>query len=165
MESARSACQDDVSVMAALAEQSTAEQIGDRGGAIWAQRETRAVPAQDSLLVALEDPEQAVVVGTLDDVVVGYGVVRLETLRDGHRLGVVSDLYVEPEARQVGVGEAMVDQLLDWCRERHCRGVDALALPGNRETKNFFESFGFTARALVVHHKLSDSDASGEDRP
>jgi hypothetical protein len=35
-----------------------------------------------------------------------------------------------------------------------CVGIDALALPGNRQTKNFFESFGFTARAIVVHRRL-----------
>ena len=32
-----------------------------------------------------------------------------------------------------------------------CFGVDSLALPGDRHTKNFFESFGLVARAIVVH--------------
>jgi hypothetical protein len=41
-----------------------------------------------------------------------------------------------------------------WCREQACVGIDALALPGNRATKNFFEMLGFTARALVVHKVL-----------
>lgn len=35
-----------------------------------------------------------------------------------------------------------------------CLGIDALALPGNRETKNFFEASGLTARAIVVHRSL-----------
>ena len=33
-------------------------------------------------------------------------------------------------------------------------GVDALALPGDRATKNFFETFGLKARAIVVHLSL-----------
>ena len=33
-------------------------------------------------------------------------------------------------------------------------GVDATALPGDRLTKNFFESNGFTARLLIMHRRL-----------
>ena len=47
-----------------------------------------------------------------------------------------------------------MDAVLAWARERGCIGIDSLALPGNRDTKNFFETFGFTARLLVVHRKL-----------
>lgn len=159
MEGARPALRSDLATLASLAEEAVAEQREHRGGAIWAQRETRDLPALPSLAAALDDPEQLVLAGTIDDVVVGYGVVRLETLRSGRALGVVTDLYVEPEARAVGVGEAMIESLVDWCRRHHCQGVDALALPGNRETKNFFETFGFTARAIVVHHSLTEAGA------
>jgi hypothetical protein len=48
----------------------------------------------------------------------------------------------------------MLDAVIAWCTERGCTGIDAHALPGNRDTKNFFETFGFTARLLVVHRSL-----------
>ena len=92
--------------------------------------------------------------GTVDDVVAGYAVARLEELRDGEVLGVLTDIFVEREARAVGVGEALVDCVTEWCEGHGCIGIDALALPGNRDTKNFFETFGFTARAIVVHRRL-----------
>ncbi len=155
MEAARRADAGDVPRLAALAEQAVAEQAGERGGAVWAQRETRALPAEGSLRAALDDPQQLVLAGTIDDVVVGYAVVGIERLRNGELLGIVTDLFVEPEARGVGVGEQLIEMTLDWCLQRGCSGVDALALPGNRETKNFFETFGFTARALVVHRPLA----------
>ena len=44
-----------------------------------------------------------------------------------------------------------MDLLVAWAHERGCVGIDALRLPGNRDTKNFFERFGLTARAIVVH--------------
>ncbi|HWH33712.1 MAG TPA: GNAT family N-acetyltransferase [Acidimicrobiales bacterium] len=154
MEGARPALPADLPVLAALAASAVAEQVGDRGGGIWSQRESRALPAEGSLAAAIDDPGQLVVAGTIDGVVLGYGVVRTEALRNGAVLGVISDLYVDPEAREVGVGEAMTDCLLAWCQAQGCQGVDALALPGNRSTKNFFESFGFTARAIVVHRPL-----------
>lgn len=49
---------------------------------------------------------------------------------------------------------------LDWFVGAGCTGVDALALPGARATKNFFEENGFTARLLVVHRRL-DGRAGG----
>ena len=63
----------------------------------------------------LADPDVAVFVGTFEDVVLGYAIVRTEQLRDGGRLGVVDDLYVEPAARGVSVGEAMMDLVIEWC--------------------------------------------------
>ncbi len=44
--------------------------------------------------------------------------------------------------------------LIAWCEEHGCAGIDAVALPGNRATKNFFERYGLTARALLVHRRL-----------
>ena len=38
-----------------------------------------------------------VFVGTLDDAVVGYGIVEVRELRDGGRIGTVTELFVEPE--------------------------------------------------------------------
>ena len=154
MEGARPATCGDLATLARLAEEAVAEQVDERGGVIWASRETRPLPALTSLQESLEDDDQLLLAGTIDEVVVGYAGVRLERLRSGDLLGVVSDLFVEPGARSVGVGEALIEEVLTWCGEHGCCGVDAVALPGNRDTKNFFETFGFTARALIVHRGL-----------
>lgn len=154
MEAVRPAGHEDLPRLAELTAEAVAEQVDARGGPIWSVREARAIPAAASLREAIADPDQRVVVGTIDDVVVGYAVVRVETLRNGAILGVVTDVYTEPGARDVGVGEAMIGAVIDWCEHRGCVGIDALALPGNRNTKNFFETFGFTARAIVVHRRL-----------
>ena len=100
------------------------------------------------------DPSARLVVGTVDETVVGYGWARVEDLHDGNRLLVVTDLYTEPEARAIGVGEAMMDLLEAEARAAGAIGIDAIALPGDRHTKNFFETFGLTARAIVVHRSL-----------
>lgn len=154
IEAARPATEADLERLAALAEEAVAEQASARGGAVWAVREARDLPAGPTLADDLAAEGRLVLAGTIDDAVVGYAVVRTELLRDGTLLGVVTDVYVEPDARAVGVGEVLLDAVLAWCRDQGCIGVDALALPGNRETKNFFETFGFTARALVVHRSL-----------
>lgn len=164
MEAARPAHLDDLPRLVELADGGIAELTATKGGAMWRRREARPEPVVESLRAALGSPDYLVLAGTIDQTVIGYAVARIEPLRGGERLGIVEDIYVEPGARGVGVGEALMDAVLDWCRDRQCIGVDSLALPGNRETKNFFESFGLVARAIVVHRSLVSADGdAGRD--
>ena len=136
-----------------LAAEASAEFASQRGGGLFIGHE-RGGDAP-----ALDGPG-SVWVGTLGDVVVGYAAAQVEHLPDGSRLGVISGLFVETAARQVGVGECLVEAVVDWCAANDCVGIDAAALPGSRATKNFFEESGFTARLLVMHHRLP-SDSHG----
>jgi ribosomal protein S18 acetylase RimI-like enzyme len=153
-EAARRATPHDVARVAELAHVAIDELRTQRGGRVWASREARAEPLDVALAAALADAAHVVAVGTIDDVIVGYAVARLEHVRDDHPLAVIDDLYVEPEARGVGVGEALMDLLIDWANGQAAAGIDAFTLPGNRETKNFFEAHGLTARAILVHRDL-----------
>jgi GNAT superfamily N-acetyltransferase len=154
VEGARQATGADVGELERLAAGAAVEYGGLKGGDVWRRREARPEPYGPSFEAELADAEATVVVGTIDDVVVGYAAARVEVLRDGTRLGRISELFVEQPAREVAVGEVMMDLVLGWCREQRCSGVDALVLPGHREGKNFFERFGLTARAIVVHREL-----------
>jgi GNAT superfamily N-acetyltransferase len=155
VEAARLATLGDLAELARLSRRAIVElSAEERGGAIFAAREARAEPVDEGLARALEEPGCVVVVGTVDEVAVGMASGRVEKLRDGRLLGVLDDLYVDPQARGVGVGEAMMNQLLAWFAANGCSGVDAFALPGMRATKNFFEECGFTARLLVMHHRM-----------
>jgi GNAT superfamily N-acetyltransferase len=151
----RPATGDDLPRLAELAAQAVAEQRESKGGDVWVRREARQAPFEARLADELGSPETEVLVGTLDDAVLGYGVAVVEVLADGGRLGVVTDLYVEPGGREVGIGETLMQALVDWCAAHGCFGVDSLALPGDRATKNFFESFGLVARGIIVHRKLT----------
>jgi GNAT superfamily N-acetyltransferase len=146
--------------LAELARAAIAELAPTRGGAVWAAREARTEPVEESLKASLADDATRVIVGTIDDVPIGYAAVRVEVLNDGSRLGVVDDIFVEEEARAVSVGEAMINDLIGWCVQKGCAGMDAMALPGHRVTKNFFEESGFTARKLVMHHRLKEQEGA-----
>ena len=154
MEGARPATADDISLLAAVGRGVLSGMGDQRGGELFTRREARAEPVDADLLAALEDPDRFLVAGTFADVPLGYGLVRREVLRDGAPLAVLEDFVVDPEARGVGIGEAIMDAVLAWAIDHGCIGIDAMALPGDRETKNFFESFGLKARALVVHRDL-----------
>jgi len=161
MISVRRATVADLPRLSALASLGISELEVMRGGKVWAARSARPRPVDESLAAALDDPAGLVLAGEIDGTVVGYSVTRVESLQDGSRLGVIDDIYVHPEGRAVAVGEAMAGAIVAWCTEQGCRGIDSLALPGNRETKNFFETFGFKARAIIVHHPIvSDDEAA-----
>jgi len=162
VEAARVATVADLPDLVALAGACVAELGPTRGGRLWEARDFRARPYESSLRADLHDEQVFVAVGTFDGAVLGYIVVRTEALRGGGVLARTTDLYVEPEARGVGIGEAMMDLVLAWCRDRSCTGIDAGALPGNRATKNFFERFGLVARAIVVHRSL-EHEPAGDD--
>ena len=153
-EGCRPAVAADLPRLAALNRAVIAELVPMRGGAIWKAREARPEPLEEGLLLLLDQPDVRVLVATIDGTVVGYAVARLEFLADGSVLGVIDDIFVEEGARQVGLGELMIGDLMTWCEERRCVGMDAMALPGHRATKNFFEESGFTARQLVMHHRF-----------
>lgn len=166
---ARVAVDADASAIAVIAEAIRDELVPLRGGAVLlAQQDRRATRESGDVATAKpsEPASTAAFVGTIDDVVVGLATVSVEELLDGSRLGVIRELGVLLGARGVGVGEAMLDEVLAFCRRERCRGIDSYALPGTRETKNFFETFGFTARLLVVHTNLADDPdpIKGPDR-
>jgi ribosomal protein S18 acetylase RimI-like enzyme len=144
---------EDLSDIERVAEEIAATMVDQRGGALFLRRESGG-SAVERARVLLDDDQAVVLVGTYDDVIFGYAIGRVEELDDGGLLGRIDDLAVMAEAREAGIGEALMNQLVDVFTARNCFGVDSRALPGDRQTKNFFESFGLKARLLVVHRSL-----------
>jgi GNAT superfamily N-acetyltransferase len=152
VEHARQADATELELIAEMWSEAVAELDGQRGGSLLA-----GSLAREDLVSELQrfhaDADRILVVGMLDAATVGFASV----FCDRHRREPVASIeviYVQPAARQVGVAEAVVSVVMEWALERHCVGVDAPALPGNRPSKAFFEDNGFTARLLVMHHPL-----------
>lgn len=95
----------------------------------------------------------AMFVGEFEKAVVGVLVV---TAHDagGQRRGRIDCCYVDGDARGVGVGTALMEAATAWCESAGCAEVDALALPGDRATKQRLEAAGFTARLLILSRRL-----------
>jgi GNAT superfamily N-acetyltransferase len=122
-----------------------------RGGAALVGKATA-----ESLLTRWTGPGARLLVGEFEGVVVGVlGVTASEPAEDRRGLvGLVEGCYVERDARGVGVGRALLGSAVAWCRQQGCREVDAVALPGDRSTKQRLEAEGFTARLLTLSRRL-----------
>lgn len=157
MEGARPATREDAERLAELCRRALQELGDQRGGALYTRRETglvaKALLRPGGLDNLLAGARRTVVVGTVEDHVVGLGVAHVDDVGEASH-GVIDALYVEPEARTVGVGGAVLEALVGFLGSANCRGIDVSALPGDRDTKNFFEAAGFKARLLVLHRPV-----------
>jgi GNAT superfamily N-acetyltransferase len=98
-----------------------------------------AAALEDMVAATSGRQDRLVVVGTTDEAEVGFLSAHCERTR--HQLiGVIDAIYVEPSARLVGVGDAMINLVVEWCAGRGCAGVDAPALPGSRPAKAFLRA-------------------------
>lgn len=95
--------------------------------------------------------ELMVMLGTVDAVPVALGAFRLLQAGDGGRRQVrVELLYVEPEARGLGVGELTLLAGLAWADSMGVREAEIEVAPGNRAAKAFCETGGFVARRISM---------------
>lgn len=163
MEGARRAVAADVAALVSLVEAEHAELAAQRGGALWV---AHAAPASaERLLAALRASDAVVLAGTVDDVVLGVATARVIDAPGVGSIATLEDLYVEPEAREVGVGAALLNALVQWAIATGCVGVDSVVLPGNRAAKNFFEAHGLVARSITVHHRFAITAATMTGSP
>ena len=120
--------------LAALARESIREA---RGGARWI--ETHPLPNWN-------DPDVVVLVADLDGVVIGYLAARMGS----DQVMEVNEVFVLEQAREVGFGDALVEEIQCLARQRGAKRLEAEALPGDRDTKNLWERAGITARLITV---------------
>lgn len=151
--SARVATRDDIptleSLYRGLEEEMTALH------AMWPVADGLDEPVAESIGTALTDPETIVLIGEIDGYPFGFLLARVERLlaqADGERVGALRLIYVDHDAREVALGEAMRETALTLLRERGITKFDAHVLPGHRLAKNFFEAGGFSARSIIMHH-------------
>jgi ribosomal protein S18 acetylase RimI-like enzyme len=122
---------------------------------MWPLADGLAEPVESSFESLVGDPEALVVMGDIDGYPFGFAMARIEEILPqaaGEKIGSIRLIYVEPEAREISLGEEMRDYLIDELRRRGISRFDAHVLPGHRLAKNFFEAGGFSARAIIMHH-------------
>lgn len=119
--------------------------IDQRGGAALLAEQ----PAIGDWVPAIEDHARWIGVGDLDGFVVGY----LELAVIGE-IAVVRQVYVQPEARELGFGDGLLDAARQEAQRHGCSALEGFALPGDRDTKNLYERAGITARKIIVSTRL-----------
>ncbi len=68
----------------------------------------------------------------------------------------INHVFVEQEAREVGIGDALVLHALAFLKTQNAAWIGAQAQPGDRALKNLFERHGLVAQTILVGRSLSD---------
>ena len=144
-EAVRPAQDVDAEVLAALERDARAALVDQRGGPQLLAEQ----PAVGDWSAVLGRPDREVFVGTVDDVVVAYLELAIEATTAR-----VRQVYVEPEARELGFGDELLAVAIAAGRRRGCAALEGNALPGDRLTKNLYERAGITTRKLTVWTRL-----------
>ena len=120
---------------------------------LWPLADGLAEPVEEAFEAMVDDPTTVAVIGEIDDVALGFCVARVESMHpqaEGRQIGSIRLIFVDQPAREVGVGEAMLEAVLTELRSCGVATFDAHVLPGHRLVKNFFEAGGFKARSIVM---------------
>lgn len=150
----RAATTNDIPLLIDLYKTALDEQIALREA--WSVAEGLSEPIDRAMSDLLDDPDSYFAVGQIDGSVFGFIWARIEPLlpqAGGEKIGVVRLVFVDSEARAVGIGEAMLDGALQAMRGSGVCRFDAIVSPGHRLAKNFFESAGFSARRITMYHR------------
>lgn len=94
--------------------------------------------------------DRDVVVAHIGDVVVGYLVSAI----GDDRIVRVDQVWVTPEARELGFGDELLAVTIARALERGAVAVEGQALPGDRHTKNLYERAGIVARLITTYRAL-----------
>lgn len=158
----RAARRSDLAAIERLLNDAAEALSSERGGLMFLAREMAARPdLWGAVSRHMGRLDRLVAVGTVDDVVLGLALARIEVLgarSRTDRLARLEFLWVDPEARSVGLGEKLAHRVANWAADQGAAGLDAHALPGNRDAKNFLEAAGYSARLIVMHKRLPDLD-------
>ena len=136
---------DDLTQLALIEREARAALVGQRGGDRWLLEHPAVEDAWGRQCVVSD-----VYVAVIDDVVVGFLVADLG--RD--QVVRVDQVWVTPEARELGFGDALLATSIESARERGAVAVEGQALPGDRHTKNLYERAGIVARLITTFKPL-----------
>jgi GNAT superfamily N-acetyltransferase len=141
----RPASRADGDQLAELEREARAAVADQRGGDRWLV-EHPAIDDEWAGRVADAD----VVVAHVDDVLVGY----LVALLGGDDVLRIDQVWVTPEARELGFGDGMLELAIARGRAAGAVAVEGQALPGDRHTKNLYERAGIVARLITTFRWL-----------
>jgi GNAT superfamily N-acetyltransferase len=94
-------------------------------------------------------------VAGIDQNVMGYLVAKLGQVNAG-KIATIEQVFVTKDARNIGIGDALVGAAIAWAKAESLVALDGFALPGDRETKNLFERSGLVARLITVTTDLKN---------
>ena len=113
---------------------------------------------------AHRDEHHPIIVGTIDDVVVGYASLSLYRLKDAFKSTVELSIYIHQDYRGKGVASKLMAHILEHAKENDTlHTVVSVITAGNEGSTKLHNRFGFTYCGLTPevgfkHGKYQDTE-------
>jgi aminoglycoside 6'-N-acetyltransferase I len=125
-----------------------------------------ATPADElraNLAVLVDSPDARVAVAEVAGVVVGFAITTTSFGLENGRIAELEDLFVTPDRRGTGLGRALIEDSVAWCRDTGCRLVEVVIAPNGQDVSHLFDYYdrrGFVneGRALLTK-ELTDAES------
>jgi len=147
----RRAVVDDAGALGDLEREARGAVADTRGGNRWLDEHPEIA---DGWATAVTDRAVFVASIPVDDVEVPVGYLVADLVDAPMRIVRVDQVWVEPDARELGFGDEMLATAIAWGRDGGAELVEGHALPGDRNLKNLYERAGVTARLITVSRRL-----------
>ena len=144
----RSASEQDVPAIVDLAKEAQTEIAQFRGHEQLLEDSTST---EQQWATAIASDTNVVLVALSSMSIVGYAKGDID---DKGAICLVSHVFVDPQARQLGIGAGLVGEIARVAKAKGCQTLDAVALPGDRKMKNLYERIGMPARLLIASKNL-----------
>ena len=113
---------------------------------------------------AHSDEHHPIIVGTIDDVVVGYASLSPYRLKDAFKSTVELSIYIHKDYRGQGVATQLMERILEMAKEdTMLHNVVSVITAGNEGSTKLHNRFGFTYCGLTPevgfkHGKYQDTE-------
>lgn len=113
---------------------------------------------------AHSDEHHPIIVGTIDDVVVGYASLSPYRLKDAFKSTVELSIYIHQDYRGQGVATRLMERILEMAKEdTMIHNIVSVITAGNEESTKLHNRFGFTYCGLTPevgfkHGKYQDTE-------
>jgi diamine N-acetyltransferase len=72
---------------------------------------------------------------------------------DGELVGEIDSLFVLPEFRHIGVGNALMNRAIEWLNKQNVARKKIIVAEGNEQAFGFYARYGFYHQANVLLYK------------
>ena len=72
------------------------------------------------------------------------------------RRGSISNLYVQDEYRQHGIGQHLMDALMEWFEKKKVKGLTLSIYPENQVAEAIYSNMGFKPFCKMMYKKMED---------
>jgi len=148
---------DDLETLIFLRKEAISELRNKRGGEVLLNLDSFSEDSSENFSYWFDSSDHRIFTGLFGDAVVAYGVLEFSKTNDNQKIASIKEIFVLKDARSVGVGESVIHSITNEAIEHNAIGIDSFALPGDRETKNFFETQGMVARLIHVYRPLESN--------